>query len=62
LTSYVLLGGLLRRLSQVLLTKAKQTLSALLQRGKLLLCHFSLRQTATSQTHEPILIGTKGWV
>jgi hypothetical protein len=50
LARHVLLCGLLRRLRQVLLAEAKQTLSRTLQRRKLLLRHLGLAQTTTCQT------------
>jgi hypothetical protein len=57
LPGHVLLRGLLRRLRQVLLAEAKQTLSRLAQRRKLLLRSLGLRQPATRQTQEAVLHG-----
>jgi hypothetical protein len=57
LAGHVLLRGLLWRLGQVLLAKAKQTLRCALQRCELLLGHLGLRQTTASQTQEAVLHG-----
>jgi hypothetical protein len=50
LPGHVLLRGLLRRLGQVLLAEAEQTLSRLAQRRELLLRSLGLRQPTACQT------------
>ena len=55
MAGHVLLRGLLWRLGQVLLAKAKQTLRRALQRSELLLGHLSLRQPTACQTQEAVL-------
>jgi hypothetical protein len=62
LASHVLLRGLLWRLRQVLLAKAKQTLSRLPQGRELLLRLLGLRQPTTSQAQEAVLHGRELWV
>jgi hypothetical protein len=57
LPGHVLLRGLLRRLGQVLLAEAKQTLSRLAKRRKLLLRSLGLRQPTACQTQEAVLHG-----
>jgi hypothetical protein len=57
LPHHVLLRGLLRRLRQVLLAEAKQTLGRLAQRRELLLRLLGLRQPTTCQTQEAVLHG-----
>jgi hypothetical protein len=57
LLRHELLRGLLRRLRQVLLAKAEQTLSRLAQGCELLLRLLGLPQPATCQPQEAVLHG-----
>jgi hypothetical protein len=62
LPRHELLRGLLRRLRQVLLAKAEQTLSCALQGCELRLRLLGLRQPTTCQTQETVLHGPQCWI
>jgi hypothetical protein len=62
LARHVLLCGLLWRLRQILLAKAKQALRSALQWRELLLRLLGLCQALSSQAQESILVGFHAWV